>query len=276
MDKKENIKEIEVDLLLTALKHFNGHDFSGYSTETLLRCLNKILISENVDNISLLIPKIVYNKEFRQKIIEQLTINVTSLFRDEDTFMLIRNKILPYLASFPQLSIWVAGCSEGEEAYSIAILLAEAGLLSRSHIYATDINKKVLCHAKAGSLRNPIDSWKCKQYERITKGDNLQNYFSKKNTTHVLDSEILSKISFEHHDITQQPSFLSAQLIMCRNVMIYFKKEFQHQTFKTIDDSLEKDGFFVIGPSETVDNYKFKNRFSPINEKHGVYQKVKH
>lgn len=275
MDNEESTREIEIKLLLTALKHFNGHDFSGYSTATLARCLSKILVTENVDNISLLIPEIIYNKEFRQKIIEQLTINVTSLFRDEDAFMLIRNKILPYLASFPRLSIWVAGCAEGEEAYSIAILLAEAGLLSRSHIYATDINKKVLRHAKTGNLRNPIDSWKCKQYERITKGGDLQNYFSKKNKTYTLKPEILSKISFEHHDIIQQPSFLSAQLIMCRNVMIYFKEDFQNKAIKTMDDSLEKYGFFVIGTSETVNNYKFKNRFSSIKGEHGIYQKIK-
>lgn len=270
------IKEIEIELLLTTLKRLSGHDFSGYTPATISRCLENVLISEKVDNISLLLPKVIHNEVFRQTMIENLTINVTSLFRDENSFALIRNKILPYLASFPKISIWVSGCAEGEEAYSIAILLAEAGLLSRSHIYATDINKKVLKHAKKGELRKSINPWKCKQYEKITSGDNLQSYFTHKNDTFILNPELLSKISFEYHDIVQQPSFLTAQLVMCRNVMIYFKDEFQNKAFTTMDESLEKNGFLIIGSNESTHNYEFNHKFSPVERSMGIYQKIKH
>lgn len=275
MQHNVNTKEIEVEveLLLMTLKRFDGHDFTGYSIATLMRRIQKILADESLPSISSLVPLAVHDKEFRQHVIDELTINVSSLFRDEDVFIELRNRVLPYLASFPQISIWIAGCAEGEEAYSIAILLAEAGLLKRSQIYATDISKKVLACAKIGKLRTAIDNWSIDRYAAITDGDKLQNYFNFNEGNYILKPELLSRISFECHDIIQQPSFISAQLVMCRNMMIYFDKDYKQLAFDCLDDSLEKDGFMVIGKSESVEYWNDRHKLLTINRNLGVYQK---
>lgn len=218
-------EKIELDLFLEALFQFHGYNLKNYSRDSLMRRVKSLMHKQKLDSISALIPLLANSESFRSHAINHLTVNVSALFRDPDVFAKLKQYVFPYLKSYPRLSIWIAGCAEGLEAYSLAILLEEEGLLERTHIFATDISSKVLKQASSGVLSESLNSEDVERYNQSSGIVSLSDYFVTAYGKQKLKQQILSKITFEHHDLTQQPAFLSAQLILCRNVLIYFDKK---------------------------------------------------
>jgi len=258
-------QEIELDLFLEALRRFHGYDLSSYARPFLMRRVQNLAIHHHLDTISDLIPLLAKDEGFRHAALSHIMINVSALFRDPEVFTALTKKAFPYLASFPRLTIWVAGCAEGLEAYSLAILLEEAGLLARSQIFATDISAKALRQAASGVLSQPLNSGDAARYNQSAGAASLSDYFVSAYGKQKLKHQLLSKITFEHHDLSQQARFLSAQLILCRNVLIYFNKDLKEKVVNLLFDSLGNNGQLMIGTKESIEFLKLKHKYTVID-----------
>lgn len=270
---KQKTQEIELDLFLEALLRFHGYNLKSYTRSSMMRRVKSLMNEQRLDSISSLIPLLANEHDFRVHALNYLTVNVTSLFRDPDVFARLKQDVFPYLSSFPRLSIWVAGCADGLEAYSLAILLAEENLLERTHIFATDINSKALKQGASGVLAKTLKPDDAVRYNQSLGQASLSDYFVTAYGKQKLKQELLSKISFEHHDLTQQAPFLSAQLILCRNVLIYFNNTLKHHVVQTLWDSLDDNGHLVIGTKEELALLDLDHNYSVIDNPTKIYKK---
>jgi chemotaxis protein methyltransferase CheR len=266
-------EQLELELFLEALSRLHHYDLKHYSRTSLMRRVKALVIEQKLDSISALIPLLFNVADFKQHVINYLMVNVSSLFRDPHVFAELKQSVFPYLESFPRLSIWVAGCAEGLEAYSLAILLEEAGLLDRAHIFATDISSKVLKQAESGVLSTPLNSDDVTRYNESLGSASLSDYFIKAYGKQKLKQTLLSKITFENHDLSQQAPFLSAQLILCRNVLIYFDKELKKHVLNLLSESLDDTGHLVIGTKESIQYLDLAEEFVIISYDARIYKK---
>lgn len=275
-DQKNQLElkeKIEMDLFLEALFQFHGYNLKNYSRDSLMRRVKSLMHKQRLESISALIPLLANSESFRSHAINHLTVNVSALFRDPDVFAKLKKYVFPYLKSYPRLSIWIAGCAEGLEAYSLAILLEEERLLERTHIFATDISSKVLKQASSGVLSESLNSEDVERYNQSSGIVSLSDYFVTAYGKQKLKQQILSKITFEHHDLTQQPAFLSAQLILCRNVLIYFDKKLKKKVVELLWDSLDDNGYLVIGTKESIDFLDLNHDYSSIDHEASIFKR---
>jgi len=266
-------ENIEIDLLISAIQSKIGYDLSGYARASIKRRIAQLVIDENVKYIADLIPKLLHSSRCQSNIINRLTVNVSELFRHPLSFLSIRKSVLPYLASFPRRYIWIAGCSTGEEAYSMAILLEEVGLLKNTQIHATDINTEVLKQAQTGILTKALNKEDAERYQASGGTSSLSNYFSTAYDKHKLSQHLLDHISFSHHNVLQDKVFCSAQLVMCRNVMIYFDLNTQNSALTLFNNSLVQNGYLVIGEKESLVNSPLNSLLKTIDEPAKIYQR---
>jgi len=266
-------ENLEIDLFITAIKGKLGYDLSGYARASIKRRIAQLVIDENVTCIAELIPKLLYSRQCQTNFVNRLTVNVSELFRHPISFLSLRESVLPYLASFPRRDIWIAGCATGEEAYSMAILLEEVGLLNNTQIHATDINTDVLKQAKTGILTKKLTREDATRYQASGGTSSLSNYFSTAYNKYKLSQHLLDHISFSHHNILQDKVFCSAQLIMCRNVMIYFDLNTQNSALALFNNSLVQNGYLVIGEKESLINSPISNLLKTIDEAAKIYQR---
>lgn len=263
----------ELDLLLEALYRFCDYDLRQYGRRSLMRLIQNILAEYGLHHVSDLIPMVAHDMSFRRTVIDRLTVSYSVMYRDPELFKRLRDDVFLYLQSFPRLSVWVAGCADGEEVYSLAILLAEAGLLERTQLYATDISPKALENARSGILQRPLDDDVIQRYQASGGTDDLKRYFSSNNGQLQIDSDILQRIAFEKHDLVQQPSHVSAHLILCRNVFIYFDHRLKNKVLAKLGDALMVNGFLAIGIEESISLCEAYSRFDILSRKAGVYRK---
>lgn len=272
--QQQSIEEIELNLFLEALLQFHGYNLKNYSRDSLMRRVKSLKYEQKLGSISELIPQLANDKAFRTHTINYLMVNVSSLFRDPDVFAKLTQLVFPYLKSYPRLSIWIAGCAEGLEAYSLAILLEEHGLLDRTQIFATDISNKVLRQAASGVLSQPLNSDDAERYNQSLGIASLSDYFVTAYGKQKLKQQLLSKITFEHHDLTQQSIFLSAQLILCRNVLIYFNQLLKKKVVDVLWPSLNNNGYLVLGTKESMKFLDLEHTYSTIDHDAHIYKKV--
>jgi chemotaxis protein methyltransferase CheR len=250
--ESQDTSEIELDLLLEAIYRVHQYDFRGYARSSLRRGVARARAALGCATVTELQDRVIHDKDAFAESLRHLTIQVSDLFRDPSYFRLVRELIAPHLATYPSLRIWIAGCGTGEEAYSIAIILHEEGLLERSLVYATDIDLESLAVACAGS------------YEAARMGRFEENYRSSGGRATVLDYFIVSgsraavvpllrrRVFFSDHSLATDASFTEAQLISCRNVLIYFDRELQDRSVALFRDSLCPRGFLGLGRGETL------------------------
>jgi len=267
------IENLEIDLLMTAIKGTIGYDLTGYAKASIKRRIGQLVIDENVQCITELIPKLIHSSECQSNFINRLTVNVSELFRHPLSFLSLRESVLPYLASFPRRDIWIAGCATGEEAYSMAILLEEVGLLNNTQIHATDINTEVLKQAKTGILTKPLNKEDAARYQASGGISSLSKYFSTAYGKNKLSQHLLDHISFSHHNLLQDSVFCSAQLIMCRNVMIYFDTNTQNNALTLFNNSLVQHGYLIIGEKESLLSSPFNSLLQAVDEPAKIYQR---
>lgn len=274
MNNPHKTENVGYDLLLEGIYKRYGYDFRGYAQNALKRRLREFLVSESIDNYMDLLKIILYNSDAFSNLLLKLTVNVTEMFRDPDFFVDFRHFVVPLLKTYPFIKIWIAGCATGEEAYSLAILLAEEELLHRTTIYATDINIGSLETAKLGIY--PLDKIKLfsKNYIRAGGKSSLSTYYHAKYDSAILSEDLKKKINFSEHNLCSDSNFAQVNVVFCRNVLIYFDRAFQEKALKLLDDSLDHLGYLCLGVKESLVTTSFERDYKKISEKNKIYQKL--
>lgn len=246
------MKEEEVDILLNDLLEVYGYDFNEYAKASLKRRMQRLFELDKFPSFAEFRYRLRSDEVYLKRFVEEITVNVTEMFRDPSFYKMMRKEVLPTLATYPFIRIWHAGCSTGEEVYSMAILLKEANLLHKSILYATDLNPDVLEKAKAGIF--PLSAMKQYSENYIHSGGPLDfsSYYTTRYDFAKFHSDLSSKMVFATHNLVSDGSFNRFQLIMCRNVMIYFEKPLQDRVLQLFDNSLESLGFLALGAKETM------------------------
>jgi chemotaxis protein methyltransferase CheR len=268
-----NNEEIEINLLLEAIFQKYGYDFRGYAKASLTRRIQKGLADTKCSRISELIPYIIYDKKFFKGFIKNLSIHVTEMFRDPHFFLALRQSVVPYLKTFPFIKIWSAGVATGEEVYSLAILLKEEGMYDHCRIYATDFNDTVLERAKRGIYSAELIKKSTRNYQQAGGRKSFGNYYYADYDSAIFDRSLQENIVFANHNIVTDSVFGEMQLILCRNVLIYFNTELQNRVLKLFSDSLRVNGFLCLGSKETIEFSEIQNFFTQFIEGQKIYQK---
>jgi chemotaxis protein methyltransferase CheR len=270
--RKEN-ERIELELLLDAIYQKYHYDFKDYSRSHIKRRVMYRLRMSNLQNISNMIHKALYDRSFFETLLMDLSINVTEMFRDPTFYLAVRKKVIPQLKKYPFIKVWHAGCATGEEVYSMAILLKEEGLYSRTQIYATDFNTMALQKAKRAIY--PIDMIKeyTSNYQKAGGLDSFAEYYTAQYDSVLLDSSLKERIVFADHNLVTDGVFGEMNLILCRNVLIYFTKKLQNRVIKLFLESLAPSGFICLGTKETLQFSEHSYYFSTIVEKEKIYQR---
>lgn len=268
-----DVEDLEIRCLLDAAYLCHGHDFRHYNFQTLKRRLRILLEREKLQYFSQLIPLVVHDEVFLQSFLRILSINVTEMFRDPDFYLALQQQIFPLLRTFPFFKIWHAGCSTGEEVYSLAILLEEHGLYERARIYATDNNHEVLAKAKEGLYK--IEDIKNYQsnYKLAAGKNDLGDYFYSKYGCAKINDRFKRHITFARHDLTSDGVFADAQLIICRNVLIYFDKTLKQRVLKLFHRSLTAKGVLCFGQKESIEHLSLNGYFDIFDRKQSIYKK---
>jgi chemotaxis protein methyltransferase CheR len=268
------IKDEDIELLLHDLIDCYGYDFTSYSRASLRRRVERIFLLDKFPSFAELRYRVRNDEKYLLRLVEELTVNVTEMFRDPAFYRLLKTEVLPVLATYPFIRVWHAGCSTGEEVFSLAILLKEANLLHKSLLYATDLNPGVLERAKSGvfSLAN------MKQYSEnyIAAGGTREfsAYYTANYTLARFDEELLKRMIFSTHNLVSDHSFNEFQLILCRNVLIYFDKELQARVLNLFDESLEKLGFLALGSKETLRFSLIDKRYKQLPNREKIWRKI--
>lgn len=267
------INDSEMQQLLEDVSRIYGYDFSQYSKASLKRRLNRICLIDKLASFAELRYLVVNDASYIQRFVEEITVNVTDMFRDPQFYRTLRNDILPRLGTHPFIRIWVAGCSTGEEAYSVAILLKEINLYEKSLIYATDINPTVIEKASKGIF--PLSQMKQYSENYINAGgtEDFSSYYVAMYDVAKLNENLSERMIFSTHNLVSDSSFNEFQLILCRNVMIYFDRDLQNKVFHLFDYSLQNLGYLALGTKETIRFSKLENRYKKL-EDDKIWQKM--
>lgn len=271
-DKIEN-EDIEIRLLLEAIFLKYGYDFRSYASAHMKRRIVHRMTLEGIGSITELQRLVLYDKSFLQILLSDFSINVTEMFRDPFFYKAFRENVVPILRTYPFIRIWHAGCSTGEEVYSMAILLKEEGLYDRSQIYATDFNERVLQVAKEGIY--PLDNVKNYTHNYQKAGGKLSfaDYYIAKYDSVIFDQSLKKKITFANHNLVIDGVFGEMHVIICRNVLIYFKKDLQNRVLQLFEDSLCNGCFLCLGSKESIRFSNSSGCFEDFVEKEKIYQK---
>lgn len=269
----QQTEDIELQLLLQAIYLKYSYDFRDYSWASLKRRVAYALTEFDCATISELQAAVLHNQNLFGKLLQVLTIPTTEMFRDPAFFLGLRERVVPFLRTYPSLKIWVAGCSTGEELYSIAILLKEEGLLERSIIYATDINPNSLQSARKGIF--PLDRIRnyTSNYQRAGGKRSFSDYYTAAYGGALFDSSLCENVSFADHSLATDSVFAEVHLICCRNVLIYFNPKLQDRAIGLFHESLCHRGFLGLGSKESIDFSEYVNRFEPLDKRLRIYRK---
>ena len=262
------LKDEEIELLVSELDQRYGYDFTNYARASLRRRMNRLLVIDRIPSFAELFYRIKNDGDYLTHIVQELTVNVTEMFRDPLMFKIIREEVLPVLATHPFIRVWHAGCATGEEVYSMAIMLDEANLLHKSLIYATDLNPSTIENIQRGIF--PLSRMQQYSENYMASGGkkDFSSFYTAQYSWAKFNQRLKQKMIASMHNLVSDRSFNEFQIIFCRNVLIYFDKVLQDKVFKLFDDSLEKLGFLVLGAKENL-------RFSVIADKYMQVNKEK-
>jgi chemotaxis protein methyltransferase CheR len=268
-----DLLNIEIKLLLEAIFLRYGYDFRNYSKAHIKRRILHRLNVSHIKTVSELQFKILRDRDIFRELLDDLSINVTEMYRDPEFYKSLRTTVIPKLKTYAYFKIWHAGCSTGEEVYSLAILLKEEGLLERCQIYATDFNNKVLEIAREGIFKKS-DIEQYNQNYRLSGGMySLSDYYQSMYGSVKFQKELTEKIVFADHNLVTDSVFADVNLILCRNVMIYFEKNLQNQVLKLFCESLVPSGILCLGSKETIKYTQYENYFEVLDENQRIYKK---
>ena len=270
----DDLERIEIQLLLEAIYQHYGFDFRGYALGSLKRRLWRRAYGEKLETLSALQDRVLHDPAVMERLLLDLSINVTAMFRDPTFFHSFREKVVPLLRTYPFVRIWNAGCSTGEETYSLAILLREEGLYDRTRIYATDINERVLERAREG--RFPLEKMReyTENYLRAGGGDEFSRYYTVEGEHARFTSELNEQVVFAQHNLVSDAPFNEFNVIICRNVMIYFGKTLQDRVHDLFYDSLEQLGILALGHKESIRFTRHEGHYEALDAQEKLYRKM--
>lgn len=266
-------QNLEMQLLLQAIYLKYGYDFRNYAKASIKRRILHRLTAEKLPSISAMQHRLLYDETFFGRLLLDLSINVTEMFRDPSFYQAIRHSVVPQLRELPYLKIWHAGCSTGEEVYSMAIVLKEEGLYDRTQIYATDMNEVVLRQAREGIFSISHLKQYTTNYQKAGGQESFSDYYSAHYDHVVMDKSLKKRILFSDHNLATDGVFGEMNLIMCRNVLIYFDRDLQNRVFKLFRDSLCEGGFLCLGSKESIRLSTHSHIFNDVVKEEKIYQK---
>jgi chemotaxis protein methyltransferase CheR len=271
--KEKEIRDIELDLLLEGILRRHGYDFRNYARASLRRRVGSMASKLGVDHISQIIPSILRDEAVINDFLREMSINITEMFRDPTFFAAIREKVIPYLDSYPFLKIWHAGCATGEEVYSMAIVFKEEDLYKRSRIYATDFNNESLHKAEEGIY--DLDKLKkyMGNYNHSKPKASFSEYYLAGYQSAKMGESLREHITFANHNLVTDGIFGEMNLIVCRNVMIYFDKHLKNKVLRLFRDSLCHRGFLCLGPKESLQFSEVADDFEVVSKKEKIFRK---
>jgi chemotaxis protein methyltransferase CheR len=268
------LAEIEIRLLVDAIHLRYGHDFRDYAVASLKRRVLQAQQRMGAASISELQARVLHDPAEFAQLLQYLTVPVSEMFRDPPYFLAIRQHVVPVLRTYPSLKVWVAGCSTGEEPYSLAILLQEEGLLERTILYATDINHASLDKARQGIF--PLASMQAftRNYQRAGGTRSFSDYYTADYGGALFARALRERITFADHSLATDAVFSETHFISCRNVLIYFNKALQNRALGLFHESLGRRGFLGLGSRETLDFSDYAERFEPVSRPERIYRRL--
>jgi len=269
-----DVDDDAVERLLETIYHAYHHDFRRYARASLRRRVEAALGHFRCDTVEQLQTRLVADAGMFTELLRFLTVQVSEMFRDPWYFRALRDQVVPYLETYPNLKIWVAGCATGEEAYSIAIVLHEAGLLHRAQIYATDINPESLRIAEAGVYELDRFARFTENYQLAGGTGSLADYYTAAYSGAMLDRSLRQAILFSDHSLATDAAFAEVQLVSCRNTLIYFDKELQERAIGVLRDGLCRRGFLGLGSKESLMFSRHADAFRELDREARIYRKI--
>jgi chemotaxis protein methyltransferase CheR len=266
-------EEIELRLLLEAIYLKYHYDFRGYSLASIKRRLSQAKVRFDCHSFSQLQEKVLHDVAILPQLLSYLTVQVSEMFRDPSYFLALREKVVPHLKTYPSLKVWVAGCSTGEELYSLAILFREEGLETRTIFYATDINAASLEKAQAGIYELDRIALFTKNHHDSGGKSSLSDYYTAGYNAAVFDKSLHERTVFSDHSLVSDSVFAEMQFISCRNVLIYFNRDLQDRAIGLFKDSLVRRGFLGLGARESLRFSVHSPSFSDFGRNERIYQK---
>ena len=271
----QEIEKIEIELLLEAIYRYYGYDFRNYAQSFLQRRILHCAHNENLTSISALQEKILRDPEMMKKLFSNLSINVTEMFRDPAFFQSFRKNIIPMVRNYPDIRIWHVGCATGEEVYSMAILLYEEGVYEKARIYATDINTKALDQAKNGTYSLAHMQQYTKNYFEAGGRRAFSEYYKVVGEKVIFQPFLQKNMVFAQHNLVTDSSFNEFDIIICRNVLIYFNRSLQNNVHQLLYESLSLSGFLGLGKREGIRFTSYGNHYEEIDSAEKIYRKFK-
>jgi chemotaxis protein methyltransferase CheR len=269
------VEALEIELLLEAIYRRYGFDFREYAPASLKRRLWRRIRFEQLETVSALQERILHDPAVMERLLLDLSVNVTAMFRDPSFYLSFRTKVVPLLHTYPFTRIWVAGCSTGEEVFSLAILLSEEGLYERTRVYATDINEVVLEQAKNGVF--PLDKMQeyTQNYIRAGGDRSFSEYYVARYDGALFARSLLDNVVFAQHNLVSDRAFNEFNVILCRNVMIYFDRSLQNRVHELFYDSLEMFGVIGLGHKESLRFTPWEQSYEELDAQERLYRKVR-
>lgn len=271
----KDLEDLEMALLLEAIFERYGYDFRHYSQASMKRRVQSILAALGFRRISELIPHVIHDEELFNRLFLALSINVTEFFRDPSFYSALRREVIPLLRTWPYIKVWHAGCATGHEVYSLAILLQEEGLYEKCLIYATDFNDVVISKAKEGIY--PIEGIReySESYLKAGGKKSFSDYYHARYDSVIMAQSLRSNIIFSKHNLTCDGVFGEMQLILCRNVLIYFDRTLQNHVLALLSESLCHQGFLGLGRKETLRFSDVSAKFTDLCRDEKIFRKTR-
>jgi chemotaxis protein methyltransferase CheR len=271
--KNKDSSEFEIPLLLEAVYQKYGYDFRQYSQAHIRRRVKNRMAMSALEDISQLQSKILNDEIFAANFLQDLSITVTEMFRDPDFYKSLRENVIPILKTFPFIKIWHAGCSTGEEAYSMAIIMQEEGLYDRTTIYATDFNQQALNQAKEGIFSTARIKEYTANYQLSGGIESFANYYMSNYDNVIMNQSLKKNIVWANHNLVTDSVFAEVHLVLCRNVLIYFDKYLQNKVQHIFYNSLINGGILCLGSKESIQFTDLHDKYTELDKKQRIFKK---
>ena len=272
-EKNARLEELETDLLLEAVNRYYGYDFRDYDPGVVRRRIRECMLAGRVSTISRFQDRLLRQPALLERFLSSFSSAALSMFSDAGFYRALRMKVVPHLRTYPFIRIWHVGCSTGEEAYALAILLNEEGLYQRSRIYATDLSEGAIRQARLGSFGSSLADQYSANYQKAGGSRSLPDYFNKKGSRMLVESSVQKNIVFSQHNLATDGSFNEFQVIICRGILGSFNHKLRARVDRLIYDSLARFGVLALGPAESLDGMPYEDHYALLDEESRLYQK---
>lgn len=264
---------IETKLLLETVYKKYGYDFTQYAEAHIKRRITNRMIMSGLKSVSQVHEHVLHDEVFASRLLQDLSITVTEMFRDPGFYKSLREQVIPVLKTYPFLKIWHAGCSTGEEAYSMAILLKEEGLYDRTTIYATDFNQQALNQAREGIFSNALMREYTVNYQLSGGKESFSSYYTSSYDRVIMNQSLKKNIVWANHNLVTDSVFAEVNMVLCRNVLIYFNRDLQNKVQRLFYDSLVNGGILCLGSKEGLRFTDLYEEYTELDKKQRIFKK---